>query len=152
MPDMTATLSDRWSARLRLDLRRVLTAGAVAGGLGLAFWLVADAVTRSRFARLSCHLGRPGCTTFVGVIGLYAGLLAAFAGVLAIVVLAWPLLHAAGVRPAWPVALAGPVVAMAASGAYLRFVPAPHGAAVVPIVLAISYTAAAAITSTRGPG
>jgi hypothetical protein len=122
-------------------MRRVLASASVAGGLGLVFMLVIYTGSRSHVtAGLTCGGGEWGC------LGL--ALFGALAGMLAIVVLAWPLLRAAGVRPAWPVALAGPVVALVASREYANLT----GQTLITglwIVLALSYAAAAVITAPR---
>jgi hypothetical protein len=125
----------------RPAIRRVLASASVAGGLGLVFMLVLYIGSRSHVtAGLTCGGGEWGC------LGL--ALIGALAGMLAIVVLAWPLLHMAGVRPAWPVALAGPAVALVMSREYANLT----GHALVTglwIVLAFSYAAAAVITAPR---
>jgi hypothetical protein len=124
----------------RPAVRRALTSATVAGGLGLVFRLFLYIGSRSHVtSRLTCA-GEWGC------LGL--ALIGVLAGTLAIVVLAWLLLHAAGVRPAWPVALAGPVVALVAGREYLNLT----GQTLVAgfwIVLALSYSAAAVITAPR---
>jgi hypothetical protein len=124
----------------RPAIRRVLASATVAGGLGVVFMLVLYIGSRSHVtAGLTCG-GEWGC------LGL--ALIGALAGMLAIVVLAWPLLHMAGVRPAWPVALVGPVVALVLSREYGNLT----GHTLVTglwVVLAVSYAAAAVITAPR---
>jgi hypothetical protein len=118
---------------------RVLASAGVAGGLGLVFWLVIRVVARSHVARgFTC--GGGGCL-FLAIVGSLAGLVA-------VVVLAWPLLRAVGVRPAWPVALLGPVIAIAA---YREFFVLVDRSLVTGlwILLAVSYAAAAVITAPR---
>jgi hypothetical protein len=121
-------------------IQRVLASAGVAGGLGLALWLVVLAGSRSHVtSRLTCA-GPWGC------LGL--AILASFAALLAIVVLAWPLLYAARVRPAWPVALIGPVVALIVSREYLKLADRSLLTSLW-LVLAISYAAAAVISAPR---
>jgi hypothetical protein len=122
-------------------IRRVLASASVAGGLGLVFWLVINVGARLHVtAGLTCGGGPWGC------LGL--AILGGLAGLLAIVVLAWPLLHAVGVRPAWPVALVGPIVAISAYREFLTLVDRSLVTGLW-ILLAISYTAAAVITAPR---
>jgi hypothetical protein len=130
-----------WGRLLRRPaVRRVLTSAAVAGGLGLVFRLVLYVGSRSHVtSRLTCA-GEWGC------LGL--ALIGVLAAMLAIVLLAWLLLHATGVRPAWPVALAGPVVTFVADRAYLNLTGQTLAAGLW-IVLALSYAAAAVMTAPR---
>jgi hypothetical protein len=118
---------------------RVLAAAGVGAGLGLVFWLVIYVGSRSHVAS-SFTCGGGGC--------LFLAIVAGLAGLVAIVVLAWPLLHAVGVRPAWPVALVGPIIAIAA---YREFVVLVDRSLVTGlwILLGISYAAAAVITAPR---
>jgi hypothetical protein len=126
---------------MRRRTRLVLASATAAGGLGLVFMLVLYIGSRSDVAAgLTCGGGEWGC------LGL--ALIGALAGMLAIVVLAWPLLHTAGVRPAWPVAQVGPVVTLVASRKYENLT----GQTLVTglwAVLAVSYAAAAVITAPR---
>ena len=125
----------------RPAVRRVLASASVAGGLGLVFMLVLDIGSGSHItAGLTCGGGEWGC------LGL--ALIGALAGMLAIVVLAWPLLHAAGVRPAWPVALVGPVVTLVVSREYGDLTGQTPETGLW-VVLALSYAAAAVITAPR---
>jgi hypothetical protein len=128
------------AARAGPAIRRVLASASVAGVLGLAFWLVFSIGSGSRFFAGDTCGGPAGC--------LMVAVFAVLAGLLAIVVVAWPLLRVAGVRPAWPVALLGPFIALSA---YREFtLLADHG--LVPglwILLAVSYAAAAVITAPR---
>jgi hypothetical protein len=119
---------------------RLIAAGGVAGGLGVAYWLVVYIGAKSRaFSNLGCAQQQPwGCLGLV-IIGVLAGLSA-------IALLAWPLLRVAGVRPAWPVALVGPVIAAILSRAYEDLGQDPFRAAGIAVVLAVSYAAAAVIT------
>lgn len=117
---------------------RVLASASVAGGLGLIFWLVLHVASRSHVG-LTCG-GGGGCL-FLAIVGVLAGLVA-------IIVLAWPLLHLAGVRPAWPVALLGPFIAIVAYREFLLLVDRSLVTGLW-ILLAISYAAAAVITAPR---
>jgi hypothetical protein len=128
-------------ARAGPAIRRVLASACVAGGLGLAFWLVFYIGSRSRFTGGGTCGGGPWGCLMVAIIGVLAGVLAIF-------VVAWPLLRAAGVRPAWPVALLGPVVAIMTYGAFVKLTDRWQLTGVW-IVLAVSYAAAAVITSPR---
>ena len=121
-------------------LRRVAASAFVAGGLGFVFWLVVYIGARSHFAaRLNCGESPWGC--------LYLGIIGVAAGLLVIVLLAWPLLRLAGVRPAWPVALLGPLIAI---NSYRAFLLADRSLiSGLWIFLAISYAAAAVITAPR---
>lgn len=120
-------------------ISRVLASAGVAGGLGLMFWLVFYVGSRSHVgAGFAC--GGGGCL-FLAIVGVLAGLVA-------IVVLAWPLLRLAGVRPAWPVALLGPIIAMNAYGEFLVLAERSLVTGLW-ILLAISYAAAAVITAPR---
>jgi hypothetical protein len=128
--------------RLRVHpaIWRVAASGGVAGGLGLVLWLVVLAGSRSHAtSRLSCS-GPWGC------LGL--AVIASLAALLAIVILAWPLLYAARVRPAWPVALIGPVVALVASREYVKLADSSLLTGLW-LVLAVSYAAAAVISAPR---
>ncbi len=121
-------------------IRRVVASAGVAGGLGLALWLAVLAGSRSHVTSgLSCG-GPWGC------LGL--AIVASLAALLAIVILAWPLLYAARVRPAWPVALIGPVIAIVASREYVKLA---DGRLLTGLwlVLAVSYAAAAVISAPR---
>jgi hypothetical protein len=119
---------------------RVVASAGVAGGLGLVLWLVALAGYRSHVTSgLTCG-GPWGC------LGL--AIIASLASLLAIVILAWPLLYAARVRPAWPVALIGPMVALVASREYLKLADRSLLTGLW-LVLAISYAAAAVISAPR---
>jgi hypothetical protein len=121
-------------------IRRVVASAGVAGGLGLVLGLVVLAGSRSHVtSRLTCG-GPWGCLGLAVIAGL--------AALLAIVILAWPLLYAARVRPAWPVALIGPMVALAASREYLKLADRSLLASLW-LVLAISYAAAAVISAPR---
>jgi hypothetical protein len=124
----------------REAILRVLASACIAGGLGLIFWLVFYIGSRSRFTAGNCGGGPWGCLGEAIVGGLL--------GILAIVLVAWPLLHAVGVRPAWPVALVGPGVAL--SG-FREFVTLTNSSVVsgLWILLAVSYAAAAMITAPR---
>jgi len=122
-------------------IRRVLASACVAGALGLVFWLVYYIGSRSRFTGDgTCGGGPWGC--------LIVAIAAVLAGILVIFVVAWPLLHAVGVRPAWPVALVGPVIAMSS---YVEFIRLADRSLVTGlwILLAVSYAAAAVITAPR---
>ena len=77
----------------------------------------------------------------MAIIGVLAGLLVIF-------LVAWPLMHVAGVRPAWPVALLGPVVAIMTYGAFVKLTDRSL-LTDLWIVLAVSYAAAAVITAPR---
>jgi hypothetical protein len=79
---------------------------------------------------------------------LASACVAGLVGLIAIVVLAWPLLHLAGVRPAWPVALLGPFVATSTYYEFLTLVDRSFVTGLW-ILLAISYAAAAVITAPR---
>jgi hypothetical protein len=119
-------------------IRRALASACVAGGLGLLFWLVFHIGSRSLIKAGDCGGGPWGC--------LFVGIVAVLAGILVIVVVAWPLLRAVGVRPAWPVALVGPIIAMSAYPGYLTLAYRSQ----VPglwILLALSYAAAAVVTA-----
>jgi hypothetical protein len=125
----------------RPAIRRVLASASVAGGLGLVFFLVLYIGSRSHItAGMTCGGGEWGCLG-LAIIGLLASMLA-------IVVLAWPLLHAAGVRPAWPVAVVGPVVALAVSDEYTNLTDQTLITGLW-IILALSYASAAVITAPR---
>jgi hypothetical protein len=81
-----------------------------------------------------------------GCLGL--AIIASLAALLAIVILAWPLLYAARVRPAWPVALIGPMVALVVSREYVKLADRSLLTSMW-LVLAISYAAAAVISAPR---
>lgn len=141
MTGVTASQTGRRRLGVHPAIRRVVASAGVAGGLGLVPWLVVLAGSRSHVtAGLSCGGGPWGC------LGL--AIIASLAALLAIVILAWPLLYAAGVRPAWPVALIGPIVALVASREYMKLA---DGGLLTSLwfVLAISYAAAAVISAPR---
>jgi len=122
-------------------IRRLLASAGVAAGLGIVLRLVVYLGSRSHAtAGLTCGGGEWGC------LGL--AIAATFASILAVVLLAWPLLYAAGVRPAWPVVLVGPVVSFLLSRVYINLADKtlPGG---LWLVLALSYAAAAVITAPR---
>ena len=121
-------------------IRRLVASAGVAGGLGLVLWLAVLAGSRSHVtSRLTC--GSPW-----GCLGL--AIIASLAALLAIVILAWPLLYAARVRPAWPVALIGPMVALVVSREYVKLADRSLLTSLW-LVLAISYAAAAVISAPR---
>lgn len=117
-----------------------MIAGGVAGGLGLLWWLVIVLAAR-------LYVGSAGCQQLpLGCLGM--AVIWVLAALAVMVVLAWPLLHLAGVRPAWPVALAAPLVAVVLARAYQAFAVLPAwsmpGVIVVP---AAAYGAAALVTA-----
>jgi hypothetical protein len=122
-------------------IRRVVASGCVAGGLGLVLRLVFYIGSRSHLTGGGTCGGGPWGCLFVAIIGVLAGILVIF-------VVAWPLMHVAGVRPAWPVALLGPVVAIMTYGAFVKLTDQPL-LTDLWIVLAVSYAAAAVITAPR---
>jgi hypothetical protein len=133
--------TDRRRLGVHPAVRRVVASAGVAGGLGLVLWLVTFAGSRSHVtSRLTCGGDTGGC--------LELAIIGSIAALLAIVILAWPLLYAARVRPAWPVALIGPVVALVASREYLRLADSSLLTSLW-LVLAISYAAAAVISAPR---
>jgi len=123
-------------------IRRVLASACVAGGLGLVFWLVLY-IGWSRFT----DGGTCGGAWGLGCLGV--AIIAGLAGILAFIVLAWPLLHAARVRPAWPVALLGPVISFVTYYEYVKLVGGSLVTGLWIVLLAVSYAAAAVITAPR---
>ena len=121
-------------------IRRIAASAGVAGGLGLVLWLVALAGSRSHVTSGLTCTGPWGC------LGL--AIIASLAGFLAVVILAWPLLYAARVRPAWPVALIGPIVALVVSREYVKLADRSLLTGLW-LVLAVSYAAAAVISAPR---
>jgi len=125
---------------------RVLIAAAVPAAIGVAVWLPLndgawDGLLNSLGARLGCESSKMGCLgqTILGAIALAVAVVAAV-GVL---------LRLAGIRPAWPVALAGPVISLllgtAFQGSFLAWALSLPGLS-LGLVLAISYGAAAYLT------
>jgi hypothetical protein len=121
-------------------IRRLVASAGVGGGLGLILWLGALAGSRSHFTSGPACGGPAGC--------LELDIFASLAALLAIVILAWPLLYAARVRPAWPVALIGPIVALVASREYLKLADRSLLTSLW-LVLAVCYAAAAVISEPR---
>jgi hypothetical protein len=118
---------------------RATIAGVLAGGLSVLMWLVVTVFLLERSA--NCQ---PQAVDCPGV--LLVGFVAA---AVLLVVLAWPLLWLARVRPAWPVALTALPVGFILAHAYAAFTGAPYwlvpGIIVIP---ACSYFAAALLTTT----
>jgi hypothetical protein len=99
------------------EWKRAVSAGAVGGGLGVLLWLVVVAVTPSVVSGSACQQQAWGCLG-----DAIAGVAVA---VVAVTVLAWPLLRLAGVRPAWLVALVALPVAFLVAHAYQAFIGSP---------------------------
>lgn len=127
---------------------RVLIAGAVPASLAITIWVsnsfgVWSHLVNSLTDHLNCQNGKMGCLG----LDLFGGVALA----IALPLLIGPLLHLAGVRPAWPVVLTGPVISLIVGHAYQRFFT---GAALtLPILslgLAASYAAAAFVTIPNG--
>jgi hypothetical protein len=123
---------------------RVLIAGAVPASVAIAIWVsnslgIWSHLVNSLKGHLNCTNGKMGC--------LGPGLFLGVAVAVALPLLIGPLLRLAGVRPAWPVVVTGPVISLIVGHAYQRFFP---GAALtLPILslgLAASYAAAAFVT------
>lgn len=129
---------------------RVLIAGTVPAGLGVAVWLSASSGMWSHLfdsltAHLSCEQSKMGC------LGL--DLLGASALVVALVALVGPLLRLARVRPAWPIVLTGPLIALIVGHAYQSsFLPSAFSlpGLSLGLVLAVSYAMAAFLTAPGG--
>jgi hypothetical protein len=119
-------------------LARALIAGGSAGGLGVLMWLVVSVFILERSA--SCQSQGLDC--------LGALLVGFVAAAVMLVVLAWPLLWLARVRPAWPVALTALPVGFILAHAYAAFTGTPYwlvpGIIVIP---ACSYAVAALLTT-----
>jgi hypothetical protein len=124
----------------------VLIAAAVPAVLGVVVWLPLndgawDGLINSLGSHLGCESSKMGC--------LGPAILGSVALVAAAVVAAGVLLRLAGIRPAWPVALAGPVIALllatASEGSFLASALSPPGLG-LGLVLAVAYAAAAYLT------
>ena len=117
-----------------------MLAAGVGAGLGLVLWLAVILITRFYLQRTaSCQQSSLSCLAVAAV--------AVGAVLTALAVLAWPLLRTAGVRPAWPVALAAPPVAFILGRAYQAFTGnfagrAPDGI----VILMVAYAVAALLT------
>lgn len=126
-----------WIAR-RGTLARALIAGGLAGGLSVLMWLIVSVFILERSA--SCQSQGLDCLG-----ELLVGFVAA---AVMLVVLAWPLLWLARVRPAWPVALAALPVGFILAHVYAAFIGAPYWLAPGIIVIpACSYAVAALLTT-----
>jgi hypothetical protein len=124
----------------------VLIAAAIPAALGvvallsinLGWW---SPLLQPVEAHLGCAQAKMGC--------LGQAIIAVLLLSIALAVLAAPVMRVAGLRPAWPTAIAGPVVALAVGQAYAASPLA--GALSLPglslgLVLAVSYAAAAVLT------
>jgi hypothetical protein len=129
---------------------RVLIAAGVPAVIGVAVWLPLNDGAWDRpltflGAHLGCETSKMGCLG-PAILGIAALAVAGCAATGA-------LLRLAGVRPAWPVALAGPVIALllgtAFQGSFLASALSLPGLG-LGLVLAISYGAAAYLTMPGG--
>jgi len=123
---------------------RVLVVGVIPASVAIAIWVlnsfgVWSHLVDSASGRLGCQNGKMGC------LGL--DLLGWAAVAVALPLLMGPALRLAGVRPAWPIVITGPVISLIVGHAYQRFFPGV--ALTLPVLslgLAVSYAAAAFVT------
>jgi hypothetical protein len=126
----------------------VLIAGVIPASVAIVIWVlnsfgVWSHLANSLTGQLSCQSGKMGCLglDILGGVTVAVGL----------PLLIGPVLRLAGVRPAWPVILTGPVISLITGHAYQRFFPgAPLTLPVLSLGLAASYAAAAFVTMPSG--
>ena len=129
---------------------RVLIAAAVPAVMFIALWLFISYGLQSHLfvslgqQHLSCWNGKMGC---VGLLLFALPILA-----VAVVLLVGPLLRLAGVRPAWPIVLGGPLIAVIIGHMAQRYVlnGAPLTLLAASLGVAGSYAAAAFLAMRAG--
>lgn len=125
----------------RGGLERALIGAGTGAALGLVLWLAVAAIKVLYLRQnTACQQSSLSC--------LAAAAVAVGAAMAALAALAWPLLRIAGLRPAWPAALAAPPVAFILGRAYQAFTGNPAGR--VPdgiVLLMVSYAVAALLTT-----
>ncbi len=127
----------------------MLIAAVVPAAMCLVLWIVISYGQQSRLFfnmgnHLSCSNSKAGCIGFalIGVPLLAVG----------IVLLVGLLLHLVGVRPAWPIVLLGPVIALIIGHLGQRYflAGAPLTWFTATLGVAVSYAAAAFLAMSRG--